>query len=227
MTCFIFSKDSWVLQSRRSVAQVWLHNVFIKDTGIVPFRSCTIAGTCMSVLHTSYLKPKSSGRVPVNGYRSLRNYSNKLMGWITYCEKMTGVSYRHALSAGGEMYLKKAKVWADVYYKSPRHEYVMTFMGCHFHACQTWLAFSANNTHLNKSRGGLYREIMRWIIRVINSGYMLYVMWECEWDNLIRENSEIKEHVESFSLSSPMTQRDAIYRGRCKKVCMLVVLTHL
>ena len=44
---------------------------------------------------------------------------------MTYCEKITGVSYRHAWSVGGEMYLKKAKAWADAYYKSPCYEYIM------------------------------------------------------------------------------------------------------
>ena len=191
-------------------------NAFITDTGIDPFQSCTIAGACMNVLRTSHLKPNSIGRVPVSGYRSLRNYSNKSMEWITYCEKITGVSYRHAWSVGGEMYLKKAKAWADAYYKSPRHEYVMAFMGCHFHGCQTCFDLSTMNTHLNKSMGDLYRETMRWIARVTNSGYMISVMWECEWGNLVKENSEIKEHVESYSLSSPLTPREALYGGRCE-----------
>ena len=71
------------------------------------------------------------------------------------------------------------------------------------------------NTHLNKSVGDLYRETMRWIARVTNSGYMIYVMWECEWDNLVKENSEIKEHVECYSLSSPLTPREELYGGRC------------
>ena len=73
-------------------------NAFIKDTGINPFRSCTIAGACMNVLRTSYLKPKSIGRVPVNGYCSLINYSNKCMEWITCCEKNTG--FFHTVTPG-------------------------------------------------------------------------------------------------------------------------------
>ena len=186
-------------------------NAFITDTGIDPFQSCTIAGACMNILRTSHLKPNSIARFPVNGYRSLRNYSNKSMEWITYCEKITGVSYRHAWSVGGE-----AKAWADAYYKYPRHEYVMVFMGCHFHGCQTCFDLSTMNTQLNKSMGDLYRETMRWIARVTNSGYMISVMWECEWENLVKENSEIKEHVESYSLSSPLTPREALYGGRCE-----------
>ena len=69
-------------------------NAFIIYTGIDPFQSCKIAGYCMNVMSTSHLNPNSIGRVPVNGYRSLRNYSNKSMEWITYCEKIIGVSYR-------------------------------------------------------------------------------------------------------------------------------------
>ena len=48
------------------------------------------------------------------------------------------------------MYLKKAKYWADAYYKSPHHEYVMAIMGYHFHGCYTYYDLSTNNTHLNK-----------------------------------------------------------------------------
>ena len=72
------------------------------------------------------------------------------------------------------------------------------------------------NTHLNKSMGGLYRETMRWIARVTTSGYMISVMWECEWGNLVKKNSTIKKHIESYSLSSPLTPREALYGGRCE-----------
>ena len=57
---------------------------YLADTGIDLFRSCTIACACMHVFGTSYLKENTIARVPPNGYRSMRNYSNKSMGWITY-----------------------------------------------------------------------------------------------------------------------------------------------
>ena len=67
---------------------------------------------------------------------------------------------------------------------------------------------SIMNTHLNKSMGDLYRETMTCIARVTNSNYMILIIWE--WDNLVKENSKIKEHVESYSLSSPLTPREAL-----------------
>ena len=120
MTCLILQKrfmsTAKQMFSYSSQVALSLETLFITDTGKDPFQSCTIAGACMNVIRTSHLKPNSIGRVPVNGYRSHRNYSNKSMEWITYCEKITGVSYRHAWSVGGEMYLKKAKACADAYY---------------------------------------------------------------------------------------------------------------
>ena len=41
-------------------------------------------------------------------------------------------------------------------------------------------------------------------------------MWECEWDNLVKENNAIKEHIESYSLSSPLTHREALSGARCE-----------
>ena len=49
---------------------------FLVDTGRDPFRSCTIAGACIRVFRTSHLKEKTIARVPPNGCRSMRNYSN-------------------------------------------------------------------------------------------------------------------------------------------------------
>ena len=191
-------------------------NAFIADTGIDPLQSCTIAGACMNVLRTSHLKQDTIGRIPASGYRSLRNYSNKSMAWITYCEKVTGISYQHAWSDLGEKHLQKAKVWADAYYKSPKHEYVMAFMGCTYHGCQSCYRLQTMNTHLGKTMGDLYRETVRWTERVMSSGYKLSVMWECEWDRMVKENRDISDHVDSYSLSTPLSPRDALFGGRCE-----------
>ena len=143
---------------------------FLADAGIDPFRSCTIAGT-------SHLKEKTIARVPPNGYRSMRNYSNKSMRWITYCK------YKHAWS-GGEMYLKDAKLWADVYYKSGNDKWVGAFLGCMYHGCPTCYDNLTLNTMLTKTMCDLYRETERWIKRVKTCGYMYSIMWECQWDKI-------------------------------------------
>ena len=191
-------------------------SAFKSDTGIDSFQYCTIASAYMAVLRTSHLLPNTIGRIPPNGYRPTRNFSNKSMGWITYCEKLTGVSYQHAWTDQGEKYIKDAKVWADAYYESPHNKYVMSFFGCHYHGCQLCFDKTTKNTHLNKTMGDLYRETVRWIERVTNCGYKLSIMWECQWDKLIADNDDIRLHVKSYALSTPLVARDALYGGRCK-----------
>ena len=188
---------------------------FLADTGIDPFRSCTIASACMHVFRTSHLKEKTIARVPPNGYRSMRNYSNKSMGWITYCEKITSVRYKHAWS-GGEMYLKDAKLWADAYYESGHHKRVGAFLGCMFHGCPTCYDKQTFNTMLNKTMGDLYRETERWIERVKTCGYMYSIMWECQWDKICKTDVEVRGHVDSYSLAGVLNPRDALYGGRCE-----------
>ena len=56
---------------------------FIADTGLDPFQNCTIAGSCMDVLRSMYLKANTIGRIPVDGYRNNRNYSNKSMYFLS------------------------------------------------------------------------------------------------------------------------------------------------
>ena len=93
-------------------------------------------------------------------------------------------------------------------------------MGWHFHICQTCFDLSTMNTHLNKSMVDWYGETMRCIARVTNIGYMISVMWECEWDILVKEYSEIKKNVESYYLSTPLTPRKALYGGRCESLSL-------
>ena len=141
----------------------------------------------MHVFRTSHLKEKIIALFPPNGYRSMRNYSNKSMGWITYCEKITGVRYKHPWS-GGEMYLKDAKLWADTYYESGYHKWFGAFLGCMYHGCPTCCNKQIFNTMLNKTMGDLYRETERWIERVNTGGYMYSIMWECQWDKICKKS---------------------------------------
>ena len=57
---------------------------------------------------------------------------------------------------------------------------------------------------------------MIWIARMTNSGYMISVMWDCERGNFVKENNEIKKHVDNYSQSSPQTHRETLYGGRCE-----------
>ena len=185
---------------------------FLADTGIDPFRSCTIAGACMHVFRTSHLNEKTIARVPPNGYISMRNYSNKSMGWITYCEMVTGVRYKHAWS-GGEMYLK----WPSCGQTHIISQDIINGSAPSLDVCTTVAPrVTTFNTMLNKTMGDLYRETERCIERVKTCGYMYSIMWECQWDKICKTDVEVRGHVDSYSLASVLNPRDALYGGHCE-----------
>ena len=108
----------------------------------------------MYVFCTSHLKEKTIARVPPNSYRSMRNYSNNVIGWISFSEKITGVRYKYAWS-GGEMYLNDAKLGANAYYESEHHRCVGALLGCMYHECPTYYDKQTFNTMINKTMGDL------------------------------------------------------------------------
>ena len=93
---------------------------------------------------------------------------------------------RHAWR-GGEVYLKDARAWVDAYYEQNNEKHCLEFMGCYHHGCRQCYKIQTRNLKLKYSMGDLYRETTRWIKVVKHYGYKLTVVWECEWDALVRK----------------------------------------
>ena len=197
-------------------------DAFMKDTGVDPYNYFTIAGACMEVFRTNFLKENTIARIPINGYRSTRNYSNKAMGWLQHIEQTMHIKLRHARN-GGEVYLNDAKVWADGYYEDYNGKHVFAFMGCFFHGCNKCYTLSTRNPRLKQSMGDLYRNTQRWIETVNIFKYHLTVMWECQWDSYLECHPDDKEIINALGISSPLDPRDALYGGRCETFCLHAV----
>ena len=185
------------------------------DTGIDPFNFFTIAGACMEVFRTTFLSKNTIARIPVHGYRAMRNYSNKSMGWIKYIESQRQTKMRHAWN-DGEVYLNDAKVWADGYYENDNGKYVLAYFGCFFHGCLKCYKMTTRNPRLNQSMGDLNKKTQRWIKSVEFFRYNLTVMWECEWDAYLKSHPIDKALISSIGLTSPLNVRDALFGGRCE-----------
>ena len=170
---------------------------FLADTGIDPFRSCTIAGACMHVFSTFHLRKETIAR-RWDGSR---------------IAKRSPVSDTSTSGLGGEMYLKNAKLWVDIYNESGHHKWVGAYLGCMYHGCPKYYEKQNFKTMLNKTMGDLYRETERWVERVKTCGYMYSIMWECQCDKICKTYVEVRGHVDSCSLADVMNPRDALYGG--------------
>ena len=160
--------------------------------------------------------------MPVDGYRSQRNYSVSAMTWLTYIEKTENITLRHAWHPLGEKKLNDANVWADGYHSQTNTVYA--FHGCFYHghlACKkNPYSKQTKNPKLGKSMGDLHLETMRWNRKVKHFGYKLISIYECEWNEQISNSPAIFDHVSSLALSEPITPRSALYGGRTEAICL-------
>lgn len=70
------------------------------------------------------------------------------------------------------------------------------------------------NPRFGVTMGDLNVETKRWNRRVQQCGYTLKTIWECEWEEQVKENLEIKQHVQRCAVDNPIEPRSALYGGR-------------
>lgn len=77
-------------------AALKFRDLFLKTVGIDPLESITIAGACMKLFRTKYLKPQMIGLMPYNGYRSKDRQSVAALKWLKYMEHEHGIEIKTA-----------------------------------------------------------------------------------------------------------------------------------
>jgi hypothetical protein len=185
----------------------------VGDEGIDPFETCiTIASACNLVFRTNFLRPKSIGIIPAQGYRPAEKQSVKALQWIKYVAQLKGVHIQHARN-GGEKTIDQYRV--DGYYETTDGEkVVMEYHGCFWHGCPKCYTKQTINP-VNKSKmTDLYHLAMEKKIHIEKQGYTHSCIWECEFDRNIREDAEIKRFVDSIDIVTPLEPRDAFFGGR-------------
>jgi hypothetical protein len=73
---------------------------FMDQTGWDPAASITIAGACQSAFRLGFLKPKTIGIVPPNGYVPRVRSSVKATKWLAYVARERGIDIRHSKNGG-------------------------------------------------------------------------------------------------------------------------------
>jgi len=77
-------------------ASLKFRDLFLKTTGMDPLENVTIAGACMKLFRTKYLKPNLIGFMPHNGYRFKDKQSKIALKWLRYFEKEHNIKIRTA-----------------------------------------------------------------------------------------------------------------------------------
>lgn len=196
-----------------------------------PFtEATTIASACSVVFRKNYLKPYTIGLIPPNGYLRVDKQSQKAIEWLLQCEREVGREIIHAgrwreyrlPDAGFKVdgYLPPEEDFPDVVsgsYSDGAKGTVYEFYGCYYHGCTK--CFKNNRSEprvFNSSFDEVYENTLSRIATIKGFGYIVREIWECEFDKIKFENSEIRNFVENHPLKSKTTlnPRDAFYGGR-------------
>ena len=188
--------------------------MFISCCNVCPFAECsTIASTCLTVFRKKYLKENVIGIVPNGGYRLTDTQSVKAIQWLGWMEKVLDRKIQSTVR-GRELRLpENVKVDGFCTGEPP---IVLQYHGCYYHGCPLCFKFKRNKSFMNSSEtiDDKYEKTLKTSQKIIEAGYRLIEVWECQIDAEIEKNEEMREFMRREKPTVPLDPRDAFYGGR-------------
>ncbi|XP_071153592.1 uncharacterized protein [Mytilus edulis] len=181
--------------------------------GIDPFESCiTIASACNLVFRRNFLEHQSIGIIPANGYRCEHKQSIKALKLLKYLSEKDTIDIMHA-GNGSEKQIGSFLV--DGYRETEAGEReVYEFHGCFWHGCDKCFGRSTINPVTGYTMADLFQRTMDKRSFLEKDGYKYISIWECQFDNELKSNVQMRNFVENLCLKDPLEPRDAFYGGR-------------
>lgn len=196
---------------------------FLKYSKVEPFiDACTIASTCLRVYRQNFLKKETIAVIPTSGYRLADNQSFKAIQWLTYMEKVLNRKIMFA-ARGREIRLRE-NILVDGFCESLdgiEPSICLQFHGDFYHGCVKCFQTGRNKIlHTGHTFNELYEQTVKISNKIINNGYKLIEIWECEFDKSMKENKEMSDYINTHDLLEypPLKVRDAFYGGRVENM---------
>ena len=205
---------------------------FENEAGFNPMAECyTIAGACNLFWRKNHLPANTIAVEPVRGWRGANiNHSLKCLQWLYFREQLLpkqGASadrIKHVRN-GGEQSVRTATTSYFVDgYDHVTHT-VYEFHGCLFHGCLKCYPVRDIKHYASPDRTveELYQATLAKRMALLRAGFNVLEIWECEWDQLVVNNTEVQAYLASFDLVPPLEPRDSFYGGRTGAVALNVV----
>ena len=118
----------------------------------------------------------------------------------------------HHAHNGGEV--RVAGHLVDGYDKS--NNTIYEFHGFLWHGCTTCFPrrTSKSKLHPDRTFGELREATKTKEDHLVVAGYSLRVLWECEWEQLVKTNTALQTFLADLNIVSPLEPRDAFFGGR-------------
>ena len=197
---------------------------FFRTTSVDPFRHITIASACNQVYRKLDMPEETIAVIPSEGYANRNNPSHCATEWLCRLQRSYPENpIRHSRNgreievvvAGGHRYQLDG-VFID--HRNPKdfdkNRRALEFAGCYIHGCSNCFNHSVRHPQRDKSMGELHDDFKRRNARLVDKGWHITVMWECEWRKLKKEKPEIRDFLRDLDLKPPLNPRDGFFGGR-------------
>lgn len=189
-------------------------------TSVDPFDQVTIAGTCMNIFKSNFIKEYEIAIIPANGYRLRDKQSFKALKWMEWISHTEKIQIQSAIN-GREIRISNNIVVDGYCYDNNT---IYEFLGCYWHQCQTCFPIQFHEMHDDKKsfHPSLYDVHVLRCKRIKDMGFNLICIWEHEFDSMFKANEYMRQYLNSIDhlKIDPLNPRDAFYGGRTG-VCRL------
>lgn len=200
------------------IASLKFRELMIELTSVDLFDQITIPGTCMAIFKTNFLTANQIAVLPPNGYRMRDNQSFKALKWLAWVSHSQKIKIMSAIN-GREVRIAN-NIIVDGYFNDTVYE----FLGCYWHQCPQCFPYRYHRTPDDRKTfvRSLYETHLMRSRKIKLLGYNLVQIWEHEFDSMMKNNSEMREYIESLAhlKQEPLNPRDAFFGGRTG-VCKL------
>ena len=206
---------------------------FASQAGFNPMeKSYTIASACNLYWRKHHLNPNTIAVEPLHGWRGAQvNHSLKSLQWLYFQEhlipKQGGASadrIKHVRNGGEQTVQTSTKLYfVDGF--DPVTRIVYEFNGCIFHGCTTCYPVRdvKNYAAPDRTVEELYQATLAKRMDLLQAGFNVLEIWECQWDHEVQTNAAVKNFLASFDLVKPLEPRDAFFGGRTGAVSLHAV----
>ncbi|EFP06186.1 hypothetical protein CRE_07890 [Caenorhabditis remanei] len=176
---------------------------------------CTIASYVMFVLKHEYIKKGDVGYVPENGYGGGNN-SMLALKYIQWLEKIDPTLHLKYKLRGGEVKIEANghSYFADAFNETTNE--VFEIYGCVWHGCPKCYPDRDKKCPMrpDKTMEALYKETMKREEDILNKGFNLNSVWECEIYKEMEQDREMQKFFELNKYDQRLKPREALYGGR-------------
>lgn len=176
-----------------------LRESFMKTENIDPFQYTTLPATTMALYRANHMPSKS-----IAVFRESRdNQSAVAMEWLRYMAKVNRCAIHTALDGPeAKITVVRRGVEEEKKVDGLCGNDVYEFSGCYFHGCPKCFP----------GRREKYERTVRHNNEITNAGYTLHHIWECEWRDMKKDESNSKVVEDMNDL--PLNPREAFFGGR-------------